>query len=116
MQDVIIDTNIFISVFELKKDFISELEKSYTSIKTLSVVIDELEQRKDSFGKMALKLIAIRNISVIPVEISQNTDTTILEYCLKHNAILCTQDKNLKQQAKNKHLKTIGIRQKEYIE
>lgn len=115
MAQVIIDANVLLSVFELNHDFITDIRKQYPDIATLSVVVDELAKRGDKKGKMALQLIEKANIPVISTQLNIDVDTTLLDFCVSNSAILATQDKRLKERAKQKALKTLGIRQKKYI-
>lgn len=115
MTTAILDTNILLSVFELNHDFIEEVKKQCPNIATLSVVVEELKLRTDKNGKMALQLVQKANISVIDVKLQESVDSTLLAYCEAHNCILVTQDKELRERAKQKALKTLGIRQRRYI-
>ena len=118
MVQAVIDSNILLSVFELNHDFISEIRKDYPDIATISAVVSELERRTDKNGKMAVQLISKSQILVIDfpsLDASETVDSLLLRYCEASGAVLVTQDKELKERAKRKHLKTLGIRQRRYI-
>lgn len=115
-QKVFLDTNFLLSVFELKKDFLTELEENFgkNNLVTSTTVTEELE-RKGKPGKMALSLLQQRNIEILNYTGNLKADDAILEICEANSFILATQDKELCVKAKNKALKTIRIRQNTYL-
>lgn len=116
MTLIILDTNILLSIFELKYDILDDIEMQYgkKALATISIVEDELKT-KGKKGQMALKLLQKKEIPIIQYEGEYTADDAILDFCVKNTAILATQDRQLQQRAKNKHLKTLKIRQKAYL-
>ena len=115
MTLVVIDTNMFLSCFELRIDILSQLREQYgaNSICTLDCVIDELKKEDKKYA-FALKL--AQSVLVHHYEgQAQTVDDAILDFAREKNAIIASQDAELVKKAKNKHLKTIGIRQNKYL-
>lgn len=109
---VLVDTNFFLSVFELGFDTLSALEEKYgvSNVLTSSVVLDELS-RKGRAGKLALSLIKRRSVNVEEYLGEQDYDDAILEHCVSKGYVLATQDRGLVLRAKKAGVKTVGIRQ-----
>ena len=116
MTQILIDTNMFLSIFELNVDLISRIEDNYGKNKvfTLDIVTDELKN-KGKHGQAALQLIQALQIPVETYKGDKQADEAILDYAEQHNCILATQDKELAQKAKRKALKTLRIRSKSYL-
>ena len=112
-KEVFIDTNFILSVFELKKPFLDELEEAGFELYTSTTVVKELNKHK--LGKLALKLLESKNIIILDYKGAKEADDSILELCEQKSFILASSDKELKKRAKNKHLKTIDIRNKSYL-
>ena len=112
---VLLDTNILLSVFELSVDFLVQLEEEYGEgcYFTIPHVVEELRKNRSKEAVMALQL--MKSIPVHDYTSDKPTDDAILDYAEANNCIIATQDAELRQKAKSKHLKTIGIRQKKYI-
>lgn len=116
MTKVFLDTNILLSVFELKKDFLTELELNFgeKNLVTSTTVTEELE-RKGKNGKMALTLLSQRNVQILPYQGKLTADDAILDICKENSFALASQDKELVLRAKQEALKTIRIRQNMYL-
>ena len=112
MVEIVIDTNIFLSIFELKVDFLTQIQEKYgRHIVTLQHVVDELAI-KGTNGRMALDLIAKRNIKIIEYRPELPADDALLHFCTEKQAILATQDATLAKRGQHKHLKILRIRQR----
>ncbi len=111
-EKIFIDTNIFLSIFELKQDLLEEIESKYgkNNLITSNIVIEELKNKQKK-GKMALTLIEKRNIQIEKFDGDLKADNAILEHCKQKDYVLATNDRELLIRAKQKHLKTIRIRQ-----
>jgi rRNA-processing protein FCF1 len=115
MAQVVIDTNVFLSIFELETDFITEIESNYgKNLVTLQSVLDELVLKGQN-GRMALQLLEKRKIRIFEHKPDLPVDDQLLSYCEANSAILATQDARLVERAKHKHLKTISIRQRTLV-
>lgn len=112
MADVIIDTNMFLSVIELKLDIITLIQEHGTP-GTLDLVLNELDKPGAKYAyarKMA------ETVRILPYDGTETAvDAALIDYCERHNCILVSQDAALISLAKRKHLKTLGIRQKKYL-
>ncbi|MFT4326984.1 MAG: PIN domain-containing protein [Candidatus Woesearchaeota archaeon] len=120
MVPVVVDTNMFLSIFELKLDILSLIDQECGVGKycTISLVVDELRKMRDKHAVMALHV--LQNVPIYDVSLDESkgvktVDDALLHFCEENKAILATQDKELINRAKSKHLKTMQIRQKKYI-
>jgi len=116
MDIVLLDTNILLSIFELKLDVLSLIDLDFGKNRyfTLQQVIDELRHNSSKEAVMALQL-AKKLVPIREFESNKSVDDALIDYCVKNSCILATQDKELIQKAKTKHLKVLQIRQKKYL-
>ncbi len=116
MKKIIFDTNFAVIPFQFKVDIYSELDRIIDEkyeILFLNICTDELKKLK--FGNAALDLMKKKKVKFIDTDLIKNVDNTILNFAKKENAIIATQDKELKKKALKKGLKIITLRQKKYL-
>lgn len=113
---ILLDTSIILAMIERKFDVLTYIDENYGKNKcfTISVVIDELKSKKKK-GELALKLLDNKKILIEIYNGLKKGDDAILEYCENFKHILASEDKELLERAKNKHLKTLRIRSKSYL-
>ena len=116
MKKIIFDTNFAIIPFQFKIDIYSELDRLIDEnydIYFLKAAIPELKKLK--FGTAALELMKQKNVKFIDFPINKGVDNTILEFAKKEDAIIATQDKEIKRKALKYGIKIITLRQKKYL-
>ena len=116
MIKIIFDTNFAIIPFQFKVDIYSELDRIIDEkyeIYFLKAAIPELEKLR--FGKAALELMKQKNVKIVDFPIIRGVDNTIVEFAKKEDAIIATQDKEVKRKALKCGIKIITLRQKKYL-
>jgi len=110
---VILDTNSLLLPFEFKINLEDELTKLIGTFEILvpSTVFDELKKIKTQHAKPALHLA----MKYKKLSSKKKGDEAIFDLALKLNAIVVTNDKELRRRLKKKGLKTIYLRQKSYL-
>lgn len=121
MREVVADTNFLLLPFQFKIDIFGELlhvlDEPFTLVVS-SKVVGELRHISRKVGKQgaaarfALKLLEARGQQVRPVESPLAVDDWVLEYAKANHAIVCTNDRGLKQRLKAERIKVIGLRTK----
>lgn len=108
--------------FQFKVDIIQELEKVLPSykLKVPSFVIDELENiKRGSKGKDKLAAsVALKLASSQPFKITKESlkpDEEVDQALLRISDVLCTNDRELKIEAKKKGIAVVYLRQKKYL-
>lgn len=109
------DTNFLLIPFTKKIDIFTELRKFSFRISfvTLSSCLDELKKVRPSLHKPVLDLVNVKKVKI--VKSKGDVDNSLLRYCLKNKAVLCTLDRDLKARALKKGLSVIGIRGRRLI-
>ena len=111
MITVILDTNFLLYVARFKVDVDAELSRILNEpfiIAVLDKTFDELAGKKDA--KLAIEL--AKKYSILRAG-QGNVDDLLAE---EKDAIIATQDKELKERLKKKGLKIVVIRQKSHLE
>ena len=119
-QTVILDTNGLLMLFQFRLNLESELDRILGVYEIIipSVVISELDNLRGSVpeAKAALKLARKYNVyEVGSVYGKSDTDDVILELAQTLNAIVVTNDKELRKKLKQKGLTSIFLRAKSYL-
>ena len=124
MKKIIIDTNFLLIPIQFKVDIFSELDRicdfNYklciyeNSINELKNIIEKQIQKHKKAAELALKLIKLKNIEIIKSD-EKDVDSLILEN-LDKDAIIATQDANLKKELLKKNASVITLRQKKYLQ
>lgn len=122
MKYVILDTNILMASEEFSFNIFSELNRlldfQYKLI-TLKPVVEELKKisknkgKKGVAAKVGLKL--LKDVKIIDVN-SKNADKVILKFAKENDALVCTNDKELKNKLKEKGINIIYLRSKDHLE
>lgn len=128
IKKIILDTNFLLIPGEFKVDIISEIERICKFNYTLWIVdktIDEIEniietaekQKSRMAAKLAKQVIKKNSIKLIPTKKSDEriVDDIIVDLVNKHEYIVATQDKGLKDRLKDKMIRLIILRQKRYL-
>ena len=113
---VLLDTNFITVPEQFGIDIFTEIKKivPQANIQTLSQVIDELKSLNTKAAKVGLQLLKINKIKIIKK--NGKADDLLMEVAQKEQAIIATNDKELKQRAIKKNIKIIFIRSKKKIE
>ncbi|WP_461461526.1 type II toxin-antitoxin system VapC family toxin [Methanobrevibacter sp.] len=124
VNEVVIDTNFFMAVFQFKIDILDELKKVVPSYKltTPKFVISELEGLKTNKNQnirkqatMALKIAKSGDVEIMDVSTlnGESVDDALLR--ISKSKILATNDIQLKKRAKEASIQVAYIRQKRYV-
>ena len=124
MKRIILDTNFLLIPIQFRVDIFSELSRicdfNYNlcifeqTISELKNIIEKQSGKSKKAAQFALKLIKLKNIGIIKSG-QKDTDSLILEN-LDKNAIVATQDIELKRQLLEKGASVIILRQKKYLQ
>ncbi len=110
---VILDTNVLIMNMEYRlnlEDDLTELLGTY-EIMVPSAVLHELRYIKDRHAKAALKFAERYEV----IESVKKGDDAILSLACHLNAVVVTNDRELRERLKEKGLKVLYIRQRSYL-
>ena len=123
MKKIILDTNFLMIPYEFRVDIFSEFDRIFSLNYRLYIYeesinelknISEMQKGRDKLAaKFALKLIKLKNIGVIKSE-HKDVDSIILENA-DENAIIATQDSNLRRELRKMGASVILLRQKKYL-
>lgn len=110
---VILDTNALLMQFEFKIDLEGELFRILGAYEILipSAVLNELKKIKDKHAMPALKL--AEGYRVIVSE--KKGDESILSLAKEIDAVVVTNDRDLRKRLKENGLRAIYLRQKSYL-
>lgn len=120
---VLLDTNALLLPHKHKVDIFSEVGRiipEKIEIVTLSTVVEELKGIAKSASddgaaaKVGLKLIEDKNVRIIPS--SGPVDDAIVVVAKQQEAVVCTNDKDLKRRLKAKGVRIISPRGKTHLE
>lgn len=117
MKKIILDTNFSLIPFQFKVDIYEEFNRIINEDYQLffpRIALPELLKLK--FGSAGLKLMQKKDVEIIDIPLIENVDNSIIEYAKKENAIVATQDKEIKRNSKKAGLKVITLRQKSYLD
>ncbi len=118
-RPVILDTNFLLLPFQFKIDILRELdyliEVSHRYVIS-SKTLEELRRLGASVGKdgmaarLALKMIEANKDKIESVKNDMDVDEWIVEYATSSNAIVCTNDKELRKRLKRLHVKVVAMK------
>lgn len=124
MKKIMLDTNFLMIPLQFKVDIFSEFERicnfNYklciyrNSVNELNDIIKKQTQKHKKAAEFALKLIKLKNIEIIDSN-EGYVDSLILEN-LDKDAIVATQDTNLRKEILKKNVPVIILRQKKYLQ
>ncbi|MEM0143747.1 MAG: hypothetical protein QXL94_07375 [Candidatus Parvarchaeum sp.] len=109
MNDVLVDTNIMVYVFDKKldlRDLLDSFFQSSFSILTIKKCMDELTAIKRQDVK---NFFLSYGINAVDFDEGKNTDDTLLDFCLHTKSILFTEDRELRSRADNLGIKTLSL-------
>ena len=113
-KTIVLDTNILLAIAQFKVDIFTEIEKICDFPYTLAVVKDtltELNKLKKTAKKgsdkaaasLASQLLVAKNVKVIDLP-AESVDDALAELSNHLNAIVVTQDKELKKRLKRPYM------------
>jgi len=113
---ILLDTNFITLPEQFHIDVFTEIKKLIPSseMKTIRQVVDELKSLDTKDAKVGLQLLETKNIEII--EKKGNADDLLIETALEKNAMIATNDKELKKRALKKDIKVMFMRSKKKIE
>jgi len=124
VRDVILDTNFFLLPYQKKIDIFKLLdlviEEKHRYV-TSSSVLKELQRiaknkgRTGAAAKLGLKVFELHKDDIGIIESAGFVDSWIIKYALANNAIVCTNDKQLKNKLKEKGIKVITTKGNDWV-
>ena len=125
IKKVLLDTNFLMSCFQFKVDIFSEIDRIIIAkyeIIVLDKTVEELENivknqkgKDKEAAKFALKLIENKKPIMIKTNNDKKTDDIILDYAIKEDYSVATQDKDLKRKLVNHGIEVIVLRKKKFL-
>ena len=125
IKKVLLDTNFLMSCFQFKVDIFSEIDRIIIAkyeIIVLDKTVEELENivknqkgKDKEAAKFALKLIENKKPIMIKTNNDKKTDDIILDYAIKEDYSVATQDKDLKRKLINHGIEVIVLRKKKFL-
>lgn len=122
MKKIILDTNFLLIPYQFKADIFSEINRICDfrhDVFVLDKTIDELKKivklqkgKNKEAAKIALLLIKNKKIKKIRTNENLDVDRILLK---QKDAIIATQDIELKRKLKKKGIRTINLRQRKYL-
>jgi len=114
---VLIDTNIFTLPIKFHIDIIQEIKRVIPNAElcTLESVIREIKNIKnEKTVKIAMQI--IKNAEIKIEKEGGETDLALISYAKKNNAIICTNDKEIRQNSIKKQIPIMYMRKKKIFE
>ena len=122
MPKTILDTNFLMIPGQFKVDIFDDmLGLAEGEVCVLDLSVKELEKLSETgntndrtAAKIALELLKRKHLKVVPGSSENSVDDAIIE-ALEPGDTLCTQDKELKQRAKDKGIKVVTLKNKSHL-
>ena len=122
MKKVILDTNFILTCIKQKIDFFEDLKFMGMQISIPKQVVKEIEEITNSKkklhfkedAKLALRLLEKNSFKEIDLK-EKNVDNGIVKYSNKHDTIVATLDREIKNKIKNSKLVIRGKKKLEII-
>ncbi len=117
MAKIVLDTNFLLVPFQIRVDVFREAERlveERTEFIVLSPCAEELKSTAAGGGRDAraakAALSALNKLPLKTVKATGPADDAIKNYAAKENAVVCTNDKKLRKELKEKGIKVIALR------
>lgn len=124
-KKILLDTNFLLVPYQFKVDIFSEIDRIIIAkyeIIVLDKTVEELENivknqkgKDKEAAKFALKLIENKKPIMIKTNNDKKTDDIILDYAIKEDYLVATQDKDLKRKLINHGIEVIVLRKKKFL-
>lgn len=123
-QKVILDTNFFLLPYQNKMDIFRLIDRvldSPHSYVVCSSIVRELERIAKNRGKtgaaarLGLKIMEMQKGRIELIETRRPADSWIIDYAEKNRLIVCTNDKQLKNKLKQKGIRVITAKGKDWL-
>lgn len=122
MQKVVLDTNMLLVPFQFKVDVFGEIERlteGRGQAAVLSPCIEELKALAAGSGRDAraakAALDMLERLKIGKTKAGGPADDAIMEYALKEQAVVCTNDKELRDKLREKGIRTVGLRDNSHL-
>jgi rRNA-processing protein FCF1 len=124
VREVILDTNFFLLPYQKKidifklLDLIIEEQHRYVTGSSVLKELQTIARNKGKTGaaaKLGLKVFELHKDEIEVIESSGFVDSWIMRYASANNAIVCTNDKQLKNKLKEKGIKVITTRGNDWV-
>jgi len=114
---IYLDSDFLINCVKYKIDFFSKLKEEFPKqeLVVFEKTFDELKNVGNSDAKIAIALVKAKDVKILKSDESKIVDNLILDR-VKKGDIVATLDKELKAKLKEKGVKIISVRQKNYIQ
>lgn len=114
MLKILIDTNFIITCLRFKIDLFSEIARVFDEKYEICVIDKTLDELRKLKSKISLQLIDKFKVMIIKTEENLDVDSLILKIA-NEETIVATQDKELKKSLKEKKIRILTIRKKQYL-
>ena len=125
MVKIVVDTNFLLIPFQFRVDVFREAERlleERTEFVVLSPCVAELKAMsagKEGTGRdrRAAKA-ALTLLEKMPVKVAKAAgaaDDAIIDYAVKHKAVVCTNDRELRKKLRENGARVIGLREKSHL-
>lgn len=119
-KTVVLDSNFLIYLFKHKLlDSLQDLSFQYNLV-IIDRVIEEIERVAPSAYNILKSIFSSLHLNIVKIKTDESkhryTDDMLLEFAKKHDAILATNDKELKLKAKAEGIQLMFIRKKSVIQ
>jgi len=116
---VVLDSNFVLVPIQFKVDVFGEIPRlidEKIEYVVLSPCVDELKALRGREKIAASTMLEfLKKKGVKTANVSGRPDDAIVEYAAKNGAIVCTNDKELRQRLREKGVKTIFLRKKSFL-
>lgn len=116
MRKIVLDTNFVTIPFQFGVDIYEEIARIIDEQYELifpKICIKELNKLKN--GKASLELMKMKGVKFVEIPLAKSVDESILNYAKENNAIVATQDSELKKKVLKNSLPIITLRKKQYL-
>ena len=112
----VLDTNFLMMPAQFKINIYEEIGKNIPDVEfvTSERVVEELEMLGENASKLAIRLLKHNGVKVEAM--GKPADEKLMDYAYKNGAVLCTNDRELRQKALEKGVTVMFMRSKKKIE
>lgn len=111
---ILLDTNFIITCLKFRIDLFSEMTRIIDEKYDIYVIDKTLDELRKLKSKISLQLIDKFKVKIIKTEENLDVDSLILKIA-NEEMIVATQDKELKKSLKEKKIRILTIRKKQYL-
>ncbi len=123
-REIILDTNFLLVPFQFKIDILRQLDDlvdvshCYVVSARTKVELQKIAAIRGKDGmaaRLALKLLEANKARIAIIESDEYVDDWIVDYAVKHKAIVCTNDSKLRTRLKDMDIKVATMKSKSKV-